>query len=189
MAASITITMKEPCCSLRRDRYLAWRRAKRKMCSRPGGLLAFHPDLIRGMPLSGHMKDYSFFAYDVGRSLASLRTGTDSGTRMLRKIGEELAYPIDKHSKRLIATNIELLLNYCVRFYDRQFITRDHVHKDVLVRFEALLNDYLTLINPKAGVCLRWGIVPNNSICRLIISATWSRKKRACRLRTSSKRR
>ena len=68
----------------------------------------------------------------------------------LRKIGDELAYPIDKHSKRLIGTNIELLLNYCVRFYDRQFITRDHIHKDVLVKFEALLVHYFGYDKPQA---------------------------------------
>lgn len=114
-----------------------------------GWALAFHPDLIRGMPLSQHMKDYSFFAYDVNEALHLSERERTLVLECFRKIGEELAYPIDKHSKRLIATNIELLLNYCVRFYDRQFITRDHVHKDVLVRFEALLTDYFTTDKPQ----------------------------------------
>jgi AraC-like DNA-binding protein len=61
----------------------------------------------------------------------------------LNKIDHELHQSIDKHSKTLIANNIELLLNYCMRFYDRQFITRSQVNKDILVRFENLLDNYL----------------------------------------------
>jgi len=60
-----------------------------------------------------------------------------------------LNHSIDKHSKTLIASNIELLLNYCERFYDRQFITREHINKDVLVRFENLLEDYFTSDKPQ----------------------------------------
>jgi AraC family transcriptional activator of pobA len=60
---------------------------------------------------------------------------------------------VDKHSKLLIASNIELLLNYCVRFYDRQFITRDSVNSDVLTKFESLLNSYFDSENPeKIGI-------------------------------------
>ncbi|MEJ7677521.1 MAG: helix-turn-helix domain-containing protein [Segetibacter sp.] len=65
------------------------------------------------------------------------------------KIQYELEHSIDKHSKTLIVSNIELFLNYCVRFYDRQFATRDHVHKDVLARFEKLLNDYFQSYKPQ----------------------------------------
>lgn len=60
----------------------------------------------------------------------------------LKKIAEEIEHNIDKHSKTLIVSNIELFLNYCMRYYDRQFITRSNANKDVLVRFEQLLNDY-----------------------------------------------
>jgi len=60
----------------------------------------------------------------------------------LNKIEYELQQPIDKHSKTLISNNIELLLNYCMRFYDRQFITRSHVNKDILAKFEKLLDVY-----------------------------------------------
>jgi len=67
----------------------------------------------------------------------------------LAKIKFELAHAIDKHSKTLIVSNIELLLNYCVRFYDRQFITRDHAHKGILQRFENLLNDYFASDKPQ----------------------------------------
>ena len=60
----------------------------------------------------------------------------------LKKISIELEHAIDKHSKSLIATNIELLLNYCLRFYERQFITRSQVNQDSLTKFEQLLDDY-----------------------------------------------
>ncbi|WP_257088332.1 AraC family transcriptional regulator [Sphingobacterium sp. E70] len=60
----------------------------------------------------------------------------------IEKIAEEINQNIDKHSKTLIVSNIELLLNYCQRFYDRQFITRSNVNGDILVRFEKLMNDY-----------------------------------------------
>jgi len=65
------------------------------------------------------------------------------------KIGHELEHAVDRHSKRLIVSNIEMLLNYCVRFYDRQFITRDNVHKGILERFENLLNDYYESDKPQ----------------------------------------
>ena len=65
------------------------------------------------------------------------------------KIEFELQQGIDKHSKRLITSNIELFLNYCERFYDRQFITRDHVNKGILEKFEELLNSYFSSDKPQ----------------------------------------
>lgn len=66
------------------------------------------------------------------------------------KIEYELEHAIDKHSKRLIVSNIEILLNYCIRFYDRQFITRENVHKGILERFENLLNEYFLTDKPQS---------------------------------------
>lgn len=65
------------------------------------------------------------------------------------KIEYELQHAIDKHSKQLIVSNIELFLNYCTRFYDRQFITRDNVNKGILERFEDLLNNYFASDKPQ----------------------------------------
>jgi AraC-like DNA-binding protein len=65
------------------------------------------------------------------------------------KIEYELEHAIDNHSKRLIVSNIELFLNYCIRFYDRQFITRDNVHKGILERFENVLNEYFQTDKPQ----------------------------------------
>jgi AraC-like DNA-binding protein len=66
------------------------------------------------------------------------------------KIEYELQHAIDKHSKTLIASNIELFLNYCTRFYDRQFITRDNVRKGIIEKFESLLNTYFSTDKPQA---------------------------------------
>ena len=63
-------------------------------------------------------------------------------TDCIYKIQIELEHAIDKHSKQLIVRNIELLLDYCMRFYERQFITRNQVNKDIIVRFEHLLDEY-----------------------------------------------
>ena len=88
--------------------------------------IVFHPDLIRGTSLAKSMKSYTFFSYAVNEALHL----------------SELEHAIDKHSKALIAMNIELLLNYCMRFYERQFITRSNANKDALTKFEQLLNEY-----------------------------------------------
>jgi AraC-like DNA-binding protein len=104
--------------------------------------LLFHPDLIRGTSLGQHIKEYSFFSYEANEALHLSIKERQMILDCLNKIDYELHQSIDKHSKKLIATNIELLLNYCMRFYDRQFITRNHVNKDILVRFEKLLDDY-----------------------------------------------
>ncbi len=67
---------------------------------------------------------------------------------LLAKIELELKQPVDKHSKKLITSNIELFLNYCERFYDRQFITRDNVNRGILTKFEDLLNSYFLSEKP-----------------------------------------
>lgn len=107
-----------------------------------GRALVFHPDLIAGTHLGKHIRDYSFFSYEVNEALHLSKKERATINDCLQKIETEIDLNIDKHSKTLIVSNIELLLNYCMRFYDRQFITRSHVNKDILVRFENLLNDY-----------------------------------------------
>ena len=105
--------------------------------------LLFHPDLIRGTALGRDIKRYSFFSYESNEALHLSEEEKGIFVDCLRKIQIELEHSIDKHSKRLIAMNIELLLDYCLRFYDRQFTTRAETNKDVLVRFERLLDEYL----------------------------------------------
>lgn len=104
--------------------------------------LLFHPDLIRGTSLGRNIKEYTYFSYEANEALHLSEKERQIILDCLNKIDHELHQSIDKHSKRLIANNIELLLNYCMRFYDRQFITRNHVNKNILVRFENLLDNY-----------------------------------------------
>lgn len=104
--------------------------------------IIFHPDLIRGTSLGKEIKQYTFFSYAVNEALHLSEQEKEIVMDCLKKISIELEHGIDKHSKVLIAMNIELLLNYCMRFYERQFITRSKSNRDVLTRFEQLLDEY-----------------------------------------------
>ncbi|HNP23961.1 MAG TPA: helix-turn-helix domain-containing protein [Panacibacter sp.] len=118
-----------------------------------GHVLIFHPDLIRGTSLGQGMKDYSFFSYDVHEALHLSEQEKEIVLQCFRKIQLETGHAIDKHSKKLIVANIELFLNYCVRFYDRQFITRDHANTGTVEQFEQLLDDYLHSASlPETGI-------------------------------------
>ncbi|WP_242918029.1 helix-turn-helix domain-containing protein [Pontibacter liquoris] len=114
-----------------------------------GTALIFHPDLIHGTTLGRHMQDYTFFGYQSNEALHLSERERKIILDCLSKIEYELEHAIDKHSKKLIVSNIELFLNYCERFYDRQFITRDNIHKGVLERFEDLLNTYYQSDKPQ----------------------------------------
>lgn len=105
--------------------------------------ILFHPDLIRGTSLGQEIKRYSFFSYNSAEALHLSDQERSIIMDCLAKIQIELEHSIDKHSKRLICANIELLLDYCMRFYERQFTTRSEVNKDILVRFENLMDEYL----------------------------------------------
>jgi AraC family transcriptional regulator, transcriptional activator of pobA len=124
-----------------------------------GWALLFHPDLIRGTSLGKRIHDYSFFSYDVDEALHLSEKERQIVLDCFHKIQDELELSIDKHSRMLMASNIELFLNYCTRFYDRQFITRDLSHKGVLEKFEGLLNEYFASnqlqVNglPSVGYC------------------------------------
>ncbi len=104
--------------------------------------LLFHPDLIRGTELGRDIGQYSFFAYDVREALHLSQAERQIVTDCMDNTAAELHHAIDNHSRRLICRNVQLLLDYCMRFYERQFITRHAVNNDVLARFERLLNSY-----------------------------------------------
>jgi AraC-like DNA-binding protein len=114
-----------------------------------GHALVFHPDLIHGTPLAGLMNDYHFFSYNTSEALHVSERERQIVLDSFSKIGFELQQGVDKHSKKLIASNIELFLNYCDRFYDRQFITRDNANKGILEKFEELLNSYYSSEQPQ----------------------------------------
>lgn len=114
-----------------------------------GYALVFHSDLIHGTSLGRHIQDYSFFGYQSNEALHLSEREKRIVLDCFSKIEYELEHSIDKHSKKLLVDNIELLLNYCTRFYDRQFITRDKVHQGVLEKFERLLNNYFQTDKPQ----------------------------------------
>ena len=100
--------------------------------------LLFHPDLIRGTLLGKNIKEYTFFSYDVHEALHISKQEKQMVKECFDKIVYELKQSIDKHSKKLLVTNIELFLDYCTRFYDRQFITRENAFEGVLEKFDTL---------------------------------------------------
>jgi len=107
-----------------------------------GWALFFHPDLLHGTQLGQHIQDYSFFHYEVNEAL-HISTEEDQVLRdCVEKIDREYRQPIDKHTQTLLVSQIEVLLNYCHRFYDRQFYTRAKVNADIVQRFEAALKAY-----------------------------------------------
>jgi AraC-like DNA-binding protein len=121
-----------------------------KVVYQPMGFgLVFHPDFLIGTQLGKNIHHYKFFNYETHEAL---HLSDDERTMILdcfTKIEFELKQTVDKHSKKLIASNIELFLNYCERFYDRQFITREHANKGILEKFEALLNGYFLSDKPQ----------------------------------------
>jgi AraC family transcriptional regulator, transcriptional activator of pobA len=116
-----------------------------------GKALVFHPDLLKGTSLAKQMHEYSFFSYQFNEALHLSERERQLVLACFQKIREEVERPIDKHSKKLIVSNIALFLDYCLRFYDRQFITRDYVHRGVLARFEGLLNTYFVSGKPQTN--------------------------------------
>ncbi|RZK63011.1 MAG: AraC family transcriptional regulator [Pedobacter sp.] len=114
-----------------------------------GIALVFHPDLLHGTSLARQMNNYSFFSYQVHEALHLSLKEREIILDCLAKIDYELKQNVDHHSKKLITANIELFLDYCTRFYDRQFITRDNVNKGIVARFESLLNDYFQSDKPQ----------------------------------------
>lgn len=114
-----------------------------------GHALVFHADLIHGTSLGKHIQDYTFFGYQSNEALHVSERERRLVMDCFAKIEYELEHAIDKHSRKLIVDNIELFLNYCVRFYDRQFITRHTLHQGILERFEKLLNEFFTSDKPQ----------------------------------------
>lgn len=114
-----------------------------------GYVLMFHPELLYGTPLARGMKDYSFFNYESNEALHLSQRERKIMLECFEKIQQELIHPLDRYSKLLIIDILKLLLDYCSRFYERQFITRENLNQDILVRFENLLNDYFASDKPR----------------------------------------
>lgn len=106
--------------------------------------LVFHPDVLNRTSLGKQMSRYEFFDYTSTEALHLSTQEVEIFRGVLAMIEQELHRAIDKHTRELIVSNIELLLNYCLRFYDRQFITREEINHSVVKRFLTLLNEYIT---------------------------------------------
>ncbi len=107
-----------------------------------GWMLYFHPDLIRNTHLAEAIDDYSFFNYDVFEALHLSEEEEQTVNDCIANIKKEYEQRIDNHSQRVIVSNLELLLNYSLRFYERQFNTRTNHSKDVVASFERELKAY-----------------------------------------------
>ena len=146
-------------CSIRYGREKYDYQAGTTVCFKPGQVVAvewddsrpmpasrgllFHPDLIYGTPLSKRIHDYTFFDYDQREALHLSEREQRIVSDLLDSIEEELRHPVDKHTQTLVTDAIGLLLDYCMRYYDRQFITRHKQNSDIIGRFQHELEDYL----------------------------------------------
>ncbi len=113
------------------------------LSSPKGRLLAFHPDLLCSTALGKHINDYTFFRYQPDEALHLSLREKNKALDCFNNIEEELCHAIDCHSKTLITRNIELFLDHCTRFYDRQFITRNEENQCILKKINLLLNEYI----------------------------------------------
>ena len=114
--------------------------------------LVFHPDLLNRTPLAKQMSRYDFFDYTRTEALHLSNQEVDIFQGVLNMIEQELHRAIDKHTRELIVSNIELLLNYCLRFYDRQFITREEINHGVVKKFITMLDEYINTQGQKDGL-------------------------------------
>ena len=105
--------------------------------------LVFHPDLLNRTALGRQISRYEFFGYSSTEALHLSAQEVEVFRGVLTMIEQELHRAIDKHTRELIVSNIELLLNYCLRFYDRQFITREEINHGVVIKFLTLLDEYM----------------------------------------------
>ncbi len=124
-----------------------------------GWALLFHPDLICNTPLAVRMKEYVFFSYEIKKALVIQRQEQILVTTFLKMINEELLNETDHHTQYILSSLIESLLNYCLRFYSRQFNGSIQTCSGIPERFEYLLDDYFS------GRKLQWQHIPTTSSC------------------------
>lgn len=105
--------------------------------------ILFHPDFLHGTSLERKMKDYTFFSYASNEALHLSEDERKIIADCMAIVSKELQNPIDRHTKGLITTNIELILDYCLRFYERQFVTRQDLNLGAIAKFEILVDEYI----------------------------------------------
>lgn len=114
--------------------------------------LLFHPNFLNRTQLGRNIQRYEFFSYSSTEALHLSDTEVDTFKQVLHMIEAELHHPIDNHTRELMVSNIELLLNYCLRFYDRQFVTREEINHSVVKQFDGLLKEYIRNKAEKEGL-------------------------------------
>lgn len=143
-----------------------------------GWALLFHPDLLRGTPIEKTIKECTFFDYHINEALHMTDEERDIFVSLMRQIKRELTNDRDDFQDRIIVEYIGLLLNYCMRFYNRQFITRKLENSDILMNFNSLLHDYfrdkkqLTMGLPTIQYCADKLCMSSNYFGDLVKKAT-----------------
>lgn len=117
---------------------------KEDLEGKEGWTLLFHPDLLLRSALSNRMDAYSYFSYEVTEALHLSKKEEAFILGVIEQIKAEYSQNIDAHSQNLIISNLELLLNYCMRYYDRQFFTRTNLNRDFVSQFDIELKQYFT---------------------------------------------
>lgn len=143
-----------------------------------GWALLFHPDLLRGTPIEKTIKECTFFDYRINEALHMMDEERDIFVSLMRQIKRELTNDRDDFQDQIIVEYIGLLLNYCMRFYNRQFITRKLENSDILMKFNSLLHDYfrdkkqLTMGLPTIQYCADKLCMSSNYFGDLVKKAT-----------------
>lgn len=134
-----------------------------------GWALLFHPDLLHGTPLEKKIKEYSFFDYRINEALHMTDEEHDVLVSLMRQVSNEIKRKHDMEQDAIIVNYIWLILNFCQRFYNRQFITRNLENTDTLVKFNSLLREYFD-----GGIQLSLGL-PTVQYCadKLCMSANY----------------
>ncbi len=108
-----------------------------------GWMLFFHPDFLKKSFLAKKISQYNFFEYQANEALHLSKSERDSLNHIILNIREEYIQKIDCQSQNIIILNLELLLNYSLRFYERQFTRRSIDNQDIVAKFEIILNTFL----------------------------------------------
>lgn len=106
-------------------------------------VLAFHPDFLSSTGLGKKMSGYEFFSYNSNEALHLSEEEVKTINSVISLIEHEMQHAIDRHSRNIIVSNIEVFLDYCMRFYERQFITREVINNTVIEKFQQMLMGYI----------------------------------------------
>ncbi|MFU1859412.1 helix-turn-helix domain-containing protein [Sphingobacterium sp. NGMCC 1.201703] len=107
-----------------------------------GFVLVVHPDFLHGYRLASEIKEYGYFSYTTNEALHLSEKEEKTIFDIIANIEQEISINMDSFTQDLLVSNLDLLLKYCDRYYNRQFLTRKKVNSDLLSKLELLLDDY-----------------------------------------------